>query len=77
VTAAERSLYGTRLTVIVSSKHQLTTAAAAATTGGGISRTFRYVGMMTNYPIGPHVNDWAAQKTSYAYVTSSLTTTIY
>jgi len=76
VTAAERSLYGTRLTVIVSSKHQLTTA-AAATTAGGISRTFRYVGMMTNYPIGPHVNDWAAQKTSYAYVTSSPTTTIY
>jgi len=30
---------------------------------------------MTNYPIGPHVNGWAAQKTSYAYVTS-LTTII-
>jgi len=29
---------------------------------------------MTNYPIGPHVNGWAAQKTSYAYLTSFITT---
>ena len=31
---------------------------------------------MTNYPIGPHVNGCAAQKTSHVYVTS-LTTKIY